>query len=202
MPVNTFAIRRSLAPCLFPRKPPDYARGSVRAAQVGGSGTIRDSSRIRNNPGHTLEAQTIGAPPEYWTDVIRLGVPHSGQASTATKLGANDSRKCAKSSRKTISPGAISESDARLDKCNSEGIWLARLELGFPRTLSRAATVPDFPSLLVCLANALTTFPRARSLAKGGLGNIVRLFDPGDLNYRRCALSPFLALFPSCHGKA
>ena len=61
--------------------------------QLGGIEMMRVSSRMRNNPGQTFEVHTIGAPPEYWAEVISPGDPHVGQASTATKLGANDSRR-------------------------------------------------------------------------------------------------------------
>jgi hypothetical protein len=73
-------------------------------------GTIWVSLTIRNRPEQTFEVQTIGAPPEYWAEVIRPGDPHEGQASTATKLGAKDSRRWAKPSRKKMSPGVISAS--------------------------------------------------------------------------------------------
>jgi hypothetical protein len=61
--------------------------------QLGGKETIWASSTIRNSPEQTFEVQMIGAPREYWAEVTRLGEPHKGQASTATKLGAKDSRR-------------------------------------------------------------------------------------------------------------
>src|SRR5208282_6760904 len=88
-------------------------------AQLGGKETILTSSTMRNRPEQTLEVQTIGTLPEYWTEVTSPGDPHKGQASTATKVGAKDSRRKGKSSRNTISPGAKSESDDRFDRCRS-----------------------------------------------------------------------------------
>ena len=60
--------------------------------QLGGRETIWASSRMRNRPGQTFDVHTIGAPAQYWSEVIRPSDPHKGQASTATKIGANDSR--------------------------------------------------------------------------------------------------------------
>jgi hypothetical protein len=61
--------------------------------QLGGRETIWASSMIRNSPEQTFEVQMIDAPREYWAEVISPGDPHKGQASTATKLGAKDSRR-------------------------------------------------------------------------------------------------------------
>lgn len=94
--IGAYESFRSLRSPVLPRvspKPLEQARKEVLVAQFGGRETIWASSRIRNSPGQTLEVQTIGAPPEYWTEVIRPGDPHRGQASTATKLAAKDSRK-------------------------------------------------------------------------------------------------------------
>ncbi len=130
-------------------------------------GTIWASSTIRNRPEQTFEVQTIGAPPEYWAEVIRPGDPHEGQASTATKLGAKDSRRWAKSSRKKMSPGVISESDDRFDKCRSSG------------ELSRAIGTGNTPYILAvwtrrpasgacCFASSLpTTYLKGIPCARG-----------------------------------
>ncbi len=48
---------------------------------------------ILKRPEQVFDVQTIGPPPEYWIEVIRPGDPHKVQASTATNLGANDSRR-------------------------------------------------------------------------------------------------------------
>lgn len=115
------------------------------------------SSRIRNRPEQTFEVQTIGVPPENWGEVIRPGDPHKGQASTATKSGAKDSRRLAKSSRNTISPGAISESDDRFDICRLVGSCSDRQEPGTPCMPSRSVTAPGFRGLF-CFATALKPF--------------------------------------------
>src|SRR5208283_4457511 len=123
--------------------------------QLGGRETIWASSTMRKRPEQTFEVQTIGAPPKYWTEVIRPGDPHKGQASTATKLEANASRREAKSSRKTMSPGAISAIDDRFDICRSVRSCSARPELGTPRTPSRSDRGPGFRGLLLCFATAI-----------------------------------------------
>ncbi len=139
-----------------------HVKAAPSAVQLGGRETIWASSRIRNRPGQTLEVQTICAPPEYCREVIRPGDPHSGQASTATKLGAKDSRNWAKSSRNTMSLGAISARDDRFDICRSVGSGSKRSELGVLLTASRPGTAPGFPCLLPCFATALSPLLTAK----------------------------------------
>jgi hypothetical protein len=109
---------------------------------------------MRNNPEHAFDVQTIGAPPEYWIEVINPGVPHKGQASTATKLAVNDPRRQEISSRKAISPGTMSEIEDWLDKWSSVGKCSPALELGVSRGLSRADSVLGFRCLLLCFATS------------------------------------------------
>jgi hypothetical protein len=45
---------------------------------------------MRNRPEQTFDVQMIGTSPEYWSEVIKPGVPHQGQASTATEWAANE----------------------------------------------------------------------------------------------------------------
>jgi len=120
--------------------------------------TIWTSSTIRKRPGQIFEVQTIGAPPEYCMDVIKPGDPHKGQARTATKLGLKHSLRWAKSSRNTISPGAMSESDDRFDICRVVGSRSAGPESGVPRTVSWTGRALAFRGLLLCFATELRTY--------------------------------------------
>jgi len=137
------------------RTPPRHPRRNADVPQLGGRPMIWVSSTIRKSPGQTLEEQTIGAPPEYWTEVIRPGDPHRGQASTATKLGAKDSRNDAKSSRNKMSPGAKSASDPRFDMCKSAASCSARPELAVPCIFSCSDAESAFRDLLPCFAIAI-----------------------------------------------
>jgi hypothetical protein len=110
------------------------------------------SSIIRKRPGQIFEVQTIGEPPEYCMDVIRPGDPHRGQARTATKLGLKHSLRWAKSSKNTISLGAISESDDRFDICRIVGGRSERPEPGTSRAASRTGRALAFRGLLLCFA--------------------------------------------------
>ena len=117
--------------------------------------TIWTPSTIRNRPGQSLEVHTMGAPVVYWIEVIKPGEPHNGQANTATKLGANASRRWANSSRKTMSPGAIPESDARSEICRSVGSGSSPAEFGTRCAPSRPGTRPNLRDLSWCFDTAL-----------------------------------------------
>ena len=117
--------------------------------------TIWTPSTIRNRPGQSLEVHTMGAPVVYWIEVIKPGEPHNGQANTATKLGANASRRWANSSRKTMSPGAIPESDARSEICRSVGSGSSPAEFGTRSAPSRPGTRPNLRDLSWCFDTAL-----------------------------------------------
>ena len=61
-----------------------FGRLNGLVTQLGGRETIWVSPTIRKRPEQTFEVQTIGAPPEYWTEVINPGDPHKGQASVVS----------------------------------------------------------------------------------------------------------------------
>ncbi len=110
---------------------------------------------MRKRPEQFLEVQTIGDDPENWVAVIRPGEPHHGQASTAKKLGAEVSGSVASSSRKTMSPGDISEIAERFDKCISMECFLTRLVPRAPRAPSGAVRVAGFRDFWVCLVSGI-----------------------------------------------
>lgn len=117
---------------------------------------------IRKSPEQSFDPHTTGAAPEYCAEVIKLGVPQTGQASTAMKLGAEDSRNWTKSSRRRMSPGAMSASDDRFTKWTTPGSRAVSEGFEAARTASRPDASLVFRSLLPRLPTAYSAcLPRA-----------------------------------------
>src|ERR1039458_700324 len=67
-----------------------------------------------------------------------------------------------------MSPGAMSDSDERPDRCRSLGSWAVRAESVFPCIPSRAEIEPGFLCLGCCFAAAIKSLPAAQARVRTG----------------------------------